>query len=324
MVTTDYTHPNLDYMSNFRVINAVEKDTFEIAVTPKESLHVTSPTTTLRELIIDYVKENNPKVAILTPCYGGQCHLSYIPCLIATIELLMSFGIPTIHHTCKNDSLITRARNNLIAKAMSDPQTTHFMFIDSDISWDATDIIKLLVSNKKLVGGVYPLKKYNWSKLLVDPNNQFNTNIVQGIIDKKLLDKINCHNISDEDMLRSNLVNYNVNYLDSNLTIKDNLAKVRHIATGFMMIQRELLTQMQLDYTSTKYVDDVNFLSANENEFAYALFDCCVQDGHYLSEDWMFCDRWRQIGGDVFIDVSINLTHTGIEDFKGAFMAHIV
>ena len=34
--------------------------------------------------------------------------------------------------------------------------------------------------------------------------------------------------------------------------------------------------------------------------------------GHYFSEDWLFCYRWTNTGGDVFIDVSINLSHSGI------------
>ena len=76
-------------------------------------------------------------------------------------------------------------------------------------------------------------------------------------------------------------------------------------------------------YLSTKYVDDIGFLSGEENDFAYALFECGVQDGQYLSEDWFFCDRWRNMGGDAFIDVTIKLTHTGIEDFKGSFITSI-
>ena len=34
------------------------------------------------------------------------------------------------------------------------------MFIDSDISWDPIDILKLLVSDKHIVGGVYPFRLF--------------------------------------------------------------------------------------------------------------------------------------------------------------------
>ena len=43
---------------------------------------------------------------------------------------------------CRNDSLISRARNNLLAKAMSNPKMTHVLYIDTDITWKPVDIIR--------------------------------------------------------------------------------------------------------------------------------------------------------------------------------------
>ena len=91
-----------------------------------------------------------------------------------------------------------------------------------------------------------------------------------------------------------------------------------------MMIQRSVLENMMKAFPSTKYVDDVHFLRDEENKYAYALFDCGVEDGHYYSEDWLFCHRWQKMGGDIFIDVSVNLNHTGVEDYKGSYIASIV
>jgi hypothetical protein len=90
------------------------------------------------------------------------------------------------------------------------------------------------------------------------------------------------------------------------------------------MIKRNTIEKMMEAFPSTKYVDDVHFLKPDENEFAYALFDCGVEDGHYYSEDWLFCHRWTKMGGEIFIDVSINLTHTGVEDYQGSYIASIL
>ena len=108
------------------------------------------------------------------------------------------------------------------------------------------------------------------------------------------------------------------------MKIENNLSKVRHIPTGFMLIQRMTIESMFKAYADTKYVDDVNFLRPDENQFAYALFDCRVEDGHYFSEDWLFCERWLRINGEVWADVSVNLTHTGIEDYRGSYIASMV
>jgi len=213
------------------------------------------------------------------------------------------------------DSLVSRARNNLVARAMSDPLMTHMMFIDSDITWEPIDIFKLLLSEKLLVGGIYPLKSYQWDKL-TDP--EFTKRLI------KVKQKNPMFSISDENMIHSNLLTYNLNYIKKENKIVNNLIQLKHIATGFMMISRTVIAKMSMAFPSTKYVDDISFLKSNENDFAYALFDCGVEDGHYYSEDWMFCTRWTKMKGEIYADVSIALTHSGTEHFQGNFMASLI
>ena len=277
----------------------------------------------LEQQIIDFIKSNRIKLYILTPCFASLCYVNYVHCLMSTIELFRKFGIPLKVEFCKNDSLVTRARNNLIARAMTDPDCSHVLFIDNDISWDPVDILKLLMAEKDLIGGIYPLKNYDWEKLVKDPQNPFNSNIVQSLIKKKNESQL-AGLLTDSAMIQHNLLRYNVNYMNQFLEINNNVAKVKHLPTGFMMIRRKLLSSMMKAFPSTKYIDDVSFLRPEENAMAYALFDCGVEDGHYYSEDWLFCDRWSKMGGDIFIDVSINLTHTGIEDYKGCYVSTII
>jgi hypothetical protein len=235
------------------------------------------------------------------------------------MEAFKQYGIQFVVDFCKNDSLVSRARNNLVAKAMSRKETTHLLFIDNDISWTPTDVFKLLLADKYLVGGVYPLKKYYWDRLA---ENGVGNTFVKENLEKKA--KHGLTNIPDEDIIQNNLLRYNVNFIDNVLQIEKNLTKVKHIATGFMMIKRATIEKMSEQFPETKYVDDVGFLSGNENDFAYALFDCGVEEGHYFSEDWLFCHRWMNMGGNVYLDVSINLTHTGTEEYKGSFISSIM
>jgi len=226
-----------------------------------------------------------------------------------------SIGFPLTIEFCRNDSLVSRARNNLIAKAMSDPSNTHFMFIDNDITWSPLDILKLILADKSLCGGVYPIKNIEWPKLVGD-------NVVTKWIEHKNNSGL-ANMVSDTDYIQHKMVRYNINPISNVLSVTNNLTTVRHLATGFMMIRREVIEKMQQAFPSTKYTDDVGFLHGDENRNAYALFDCGVEDGHYFSEDWLFCSRWTKMGGEVWIDVTINLTHTGIEDYKGSFLASI-
>ena len=317
-----------------------EEDPFKVSVKVQENIQPTSDsiqqtsvrqqpiqannqTNSFEQMVQNYIQQNKIKLYILTPCFASLCYTNYVHCLIHTIEVFRRLNIPLKIEFCKNDSLVSRARNNLIARAMTDKDATHFLFIDNDISWDPADILKLLIADKDLVGGIYPLKNYDWEKLVKDPQNPYNSNVVQSWIQKKNDSQLKTM-ISDAGMVQFNLLRYNINYLSSTLEIQNNLTKVRHLATGFMMIRRKLLDSMMKAFPSTKYVDDVNFLKPEENDMAYALFDCGVEEGHYFSEDWLFCHRWSKMGGEIYVDVSINLTHTGIEDYRGCYVSTII
>jgi hypothetical protein len=268
-----------------------------------------------------FVKERKPHLCILTPVYGGMCHINYLTCILATKELFAKMECPLSIEFCKNDSLVSRARNNLVAKAMHNPATTHIMFIDSDITWNPYDIFRLILDDKHLVGGIYPLKQYHWNRLKSSTETNKPSNL------DTWLERRNKTSLKDfldeESIIQCNMVNYNLNYLTPELNIENGLIRVKHMATGFMMIRRDTLEKMMYAFPSTKYTDDVGFLQGEQNKYAYALFDCGVEEGHYMSEDWMFCNRWRKMGGDVFYDIHVCLTHTGPEDFRGAYIASL-
>ena len=44
-------------------------------------------------------------------------------------------------------------------------------------------------------------------------------------------------------------------------------------------------------------------------------FDTAVRENRYYSEDWTFCENWRDLGGKVWIDKRVLLRHTGTYTF---------
>lgn len=279
---------------------------------------------------IEQFKRTYPqtRVWILTPCFGSQCFVGYVSSLIKTIEYFRVLGIPLCIEFCRNDSLVSRARNNMVARSMSDPKMTHVVFIDNDISWNPVDIMKLLLHDRDLVGGIYPLKRYHWDRLIQDNANPYNSNPVKTWLLKKEQSVLK-DAVSDEEFIQNNLLRYNLNYLNEQSRIENSLCEVKHLATGFLCIKRVVFEKMFQAFPSTKYVDDVCYLNSDENQYAYALFDTGVElssDGtpHYLSEDWLFCSRWAKMGGQMFAECSVKLTHTGVEDFNGFFLSSLI
>jgi len=275
----------------------------------------TNSTQDLLNKLKKYVEENKPSLAVLTPCYGGLCHSEYTISLINTIKIFESQGFPVKLNFLNNDSLVSRARNNLIGSAMLDSSITHFIFIDGDIIWNPVDIIKLILSNELVIGGLYPKKEYKFDKIASKPS------VISKWIEKK--NQID-PNISDEVIIRNNLLDYNLNYKSTNLEIKKNIIEVKHLATGFMLFKREVIETMINKFPETKYIDDTGFLSNENSTYAYALFDCGVINERYYSEDWLFCHRWSSIGGKIFADISIDLVHIGTEKYQGSFIRNLI
>ena len=272
----------------------------------------------LAKIITSYVAEHKPVLMILTPTYGFMCNVDFVMSLMNTMHLLKNFGVEAVVDFCKNDSLISRARNNLIAKALAreEPRkVTHVLFIDSDIVWNPWDVLKLLISGKELIGGIYPKKKYNFEKMLTP-------DFPKCLLDQKKGSILS--GMDDVTFLKCKLVDCNLNYLSNKIEIKNNICEVRHVATGFMMIQRTLLEELKTRFPEMKYEDDCGFLTDIEQTQAYAFFNTEVVNRHFLSEDWYFCELCRKIGKQVFVDISINLCHVGQEYFNGSILASLI
>ena len=104
-------------------------------------------------------------VHFAVPCYGGMVSEPTMTSFLRFTLLASKVGLNWSLDTMVNESLVTRARNNLCAKMMTNAQATHFMFIDADITFSWISIVRLLISGKELCGGCYPKKVFNWDKI---------------------------------------------------------------------------------------------------------------------------------------------------------------
>jgi hypothetical protein len=92
------------------------------------------------------------------PCYGGQVTEPCMTSILRFTLLAAQVGLNWSLDTMVNESLVTRARNNLMAKMMTNKQATHFMFIDADIRFQAESILHMIACDKDVIGGLYPKK----------------------------------------------------------------------------------------------------------------------------------------------------------------------
>jgi len=263
------------------------------------------------ELIASSVKQflnrNKVKIIIGTPCFGGMLHNGFFQSMLELSVNFTKLNIPFEMMTIGNESLIQRARNGIVAKFMGDNEATHLMFIDADITFSWVSIIKLLLSNKELCGGCYPKKCFNWDK--IKHHIQKNPNLKDDELMAKSLDYVFnpiYHKEGDNVIIR----------------LDNGMAQVKDIGTGFMLIRKSAINKMIKKFPETKYRNNVAGYSQGQNsadDYFYSLFDCGIDPVSrvYLSEDYLFCKRWIDIGGELWLDLNTNLNHTGIIDYKG-------
>ena len=105
-----------------------------------------------------------------------------------------------------------------------------------------------------------------------------------------------------------------VNTLDNARTEGD-LIEVGTLGTGFMLVKRTVFEQM-IQAGATPYGDDIG-LSDIENNNQYDFFNCTIDsNGRYLTEDWSFCRKWRELGGAIWADTTVALAHVGYYRFQ--------
>jgi len=86
------------------------------------------------------------------------------------------------------------------------------------------------------------------------------------------------------------------------------LMKAERVGTGFLRLRRDALETMIAKYPDLEYRD-------HSGRKMHCLFDTSLANGRFCGEDFTFCDRWRAIGGDVWVDPDIRLSHIGSKTF---------
>jgi len=102
---------------------------------------------------------------------------------------------------------------------------------------------------------------------------------------------------------------------------KARAVKIARAGTGFMLIKREVFERLADARPDLAYVDQV---AGGEKRVMRAFFEHVVRGGRRWSEDFTFCERWREIGGDVWIVPEINLGHWGPAVWRGAVIDQLL
>ena len=89
-----------------------------------------------------------------------------------------------------------------------------------------------------------------------------------------------------------------------------NLIEVSKTGTGFLLIKREVFEKLDAHPATKPFANDIG-LDPALNQYMKTYFDTAVREGRYYSEDWTFCENWRDLGGKIYVDKRVLLRHSG-------------
>lgn len=247
------------------------------------------------------------KLFVSTPMYGGMCTGIFAKSMCDLTTVGCNYQLSFKYHNIYNESLITRARNYCVDEFMRDEEFTHFLFIDSDIGFNAEDVIAMLAmmsddSPYDILCAPYPKKCIAWEK-------------VKRAVDKGMADK-------DPNILEKFVGDYVFNAVGNQATIPlSEPVEVMEAGTGFMMIRRSAFEKYKEAYPELMYKPDhVRTKHFDGSREIMCYFDAVIdpESKRYLSEDYMFCQNARKAGLKVWLCPWMNLQHAGFMIFGGS------
>lgn len=297
------------------------------------------------EISVDINKLRQRSLLVAVPMYGGMCYGNFAKSSNDLTSIAAAYGIQVRFYYLFNESLITRARN-YCADEFLRSDCSHMLFIDSDITFDANDIIGMLAlmseeSEYDIMCAPYPKKCISWEKIAAAA--------ALGAADQ------------DPNQLEKYVGDYVFNPANGTGEIRlDEPAEVLESGTGFMMIRRSALEKFRDYYPELTYKPDhVRTAAFDGSREIHVFFDALVDNKHaqirkelrefyrlnpnatadeviafvddvensafghvyskrYLSEDYMFCQWSRRAGLKVWLCPWIKLAHTGSYTFGGS------
>jgi hypothetical protein len=175
------------------------------------------------------------RVMFATPCYISAVTMNYVASIFSMALDSAHLGLPCVLHL-HSESLIPRGRNKMVIKFLSE-EFTHLFWIDSDIAFNPQSVFRLLLADRDIAAGVYPMKNFKWPA----------EGVPAGTTQKLFEDRYGEYPFNPIDHGASRVSPY----VDD-----EGFVEVAEAPTGFMAIKRHVFSAMMKHYPELNYVPD--------------------------------------------------------------------
>jgi hypothetical protein len=84
-----------------------------------------------------------------------------------------------------------------------------------------------------------------------------------------------------------------------------------------MLVKRDVFEKLNAHPAVKSFANDIG-LPKELDQHLKTYYDTAVRENRYYSEDWTFCENWRDLGGKVWVDKRVLLKHTGTYTYDHA------
>jgi hypothetical protein len=238
---------------------------------------------------------------IAIPSHSGELKSKCVMSLLNLVRKLQEIGIRHEIDIVSHCPLISVVRNYFANKVAFDLDKeglfsyTHLLMIDSDSANFENGVMRLIAEDKPIAGLVYATKNICWEKI--------ESAVRQGVHTNHLSE---FGTIPDVDSFGP----FDVN----------RLARVRHIGTGTLLVQKKVFRDLAEKHPEWKYKVNTTYFFGRPNpdrEFQYDFFQTKIdpETKNYVCEDQFFNDAAREIGYESYALAAHRTYHVGTYDF---------
>lgn len=227
---------------------------------------------------------DKPSVFVALPAYGQNVCSTTVSSLIATTRAFDANGINGGFGTLSYPDIV-EIRNIFLTIWFDSVKSSHMLFIDSDMGWSPELIMDMIAFDKPLVGALCPKKKLP--------------------------------------------IEFAGRAKKGDVKINNGFMEVNGIGGAIMLIKREVVTAMLQkwpdlsDEVTIKNHAAKSILDTHGITRLIKAFNKLSIDGEEFSEDLSFCHRWNMCGGEIWANITHEVSHLGLYEYRGAYYNQI-
>jgi hypothetical protein len=244
------------------------------------------------------------KVLLATPTHDGMVTVAYTESILsAKVQLQATIDLRPMFIAT---ALVAHARNAFATMVLEDTSFTHLLFIDSDMGFGPQAILRMIDFDRDFVGCLAPRRDIDLERM----------HSISRQVDDPIKARMIAQDYATTALIQSDSGDGKIGFM-----MHDGFIQAQQIGMALTLIKRSVLERMRDAYPELAAPATPRYKAAGVREHVFQAFESMAdEDGIYLSEDMSFCERWRRIGGEIWVCVDEVITHVGRKAFQGRYV----